>query len=736
MLPVNVLLTLSAFTCLMLAVLILASNARKSVNRSLSIFLFAIILWLLSNLFTNLAASPSLALWLARTTLIGATIMPPTFLIFCKIFTHQNLRLSTVIKICTVPFLVILTFPTSLNIVSIHAYGTDTVTGVIYIVLAPLLLGYFGWGLAVLARYYRVTKKPVEKAQLRYIFVGVTIAATPALITNAILPIFGNNAGILYGPNAVVLLAIAMTIAIVKHRLLDIRFIVARSLAYLLLLSTFVGLYAYLTFGFAVSVFGENQFSQHVIPVVMAIFFAFTVQPLRDFFARITNNFFYRDAYDSQAFLDTFNKTLVSTYDIETLLKNCADLIQSNLKLSYCVFIIDNKEGRSVASRRILGTNDRPKFTDKDIKFIHSISSYLKRDFIAVDFLEDKYEHVQRTLQVNNVAILARLIRTTSDREGNIGYLLLGPKKSGNLYSSQDIKVMEIVISELIIAMQNALRFEEIENFNATLQEKIDDATRKLRHVNDKLRRLNDTKDDFISMASHQLRTPLTSVKGYVSMVLDGDAGNITRLQRKLLTESFVSAQRMVYLISDLLNVSRLKTGKFLIEPTRCNLARVIHEEVEQLVETAKGRHLELIYNRPEHFPVFMMDETKIRQVIMNFLDNAVYYTPAGGRIEAHLEEKPQTIEFTVTDNGIGVPRHEQLHLFTKFYRAPNAKRARPDGTGLGLFMAKKVIIAQGGAIIFKSQEGKGSTFGFTFPKAQLAVDASTSGAIQQTVSA
>jgi signal transduction histidine kinase len=176
----------------------------------------------------------------------------------------------------------------------------------------------------------------------------------------------------------------------------------------------------------------------------------------------------------------------------------------------------------------------------------------------------------------------------------------------------------------------------------------------------------------------------------------------------------------MVYLISDLLNVSRLRTGKFIIEPVRSNLANVIKGEIEQLTETAKGRNLELTYNKPEHFPTYMLDETKLRQVIMNFIDNAIYYTPSGGKISVNLVEKPQTIEFTVVDNGMGVPKQDQPHLFTKFFRAHNAKRARPDGTGLGLFMAKKVIIAQGGAIIFRSQEGKGSTFGFTFAKEKL----------------
>ena len=114
------------------------------------------------------------------------------------------------------------------------------------------------------------------------------------------------------------------------------------------------------------------------------------------------------------------------------------------------------------------------------------------------------------------------------------------------------------------------------------------------------------------------------------------------------------------------------------------------------------------------------VDETKIQQVVMNFMDNAIYYTPKGGSIIVKLEATGKEVIYTVTDTGLGVPKAEQAHLFTKFYRAGNARKMRPDGTGLGLFMAKKVIMAQGGAIIFKSTEGKGSTFGFSFPLSKV----------------
>ena len=135
----------------------------------------------------------------------------------------------------------------------------------------------------------------------------------------------------------------------------------------------------------------------------------------------------------------------------------------------------------------------------------------------------------------------------------------------------------------------------------------------------------------------------------------------------------------------------------------------------------ADSRDLTLIYDQPGVFPRVKLDDNKIRQVMMNMVDNAIYYTPAGGDIEVKLIETASSIEFRVVDNGIGVPKSEQPHLFTKFYRAGNARKARPDGTGLGLFMAKKVIVAEGGALIFETAEGKGSTFGFVFSKRKLA---------------
>jgi signal transduction histidine kinase len=542
-----------------------------------------------------------------------------------------------------------------------------------------------------------------EKQQAIFILVGFTAAPTLALITNAIIPsVTSSWHTAAFGPLFTILLVGTISYAIVRHRLFDIRFAVALAVAYVLTILSVVGIYVFITLGIADYLLGiDINVSNAILFAVLSALTAISFQAIKEFFNKISNRVFYRDAYHPQAVLDGVSSLLVGTIDIELIKKGVEETLNSTI------------HPRSVA---FLLTADSERL-DKAMLALLKDLAQTDLNVISTDD-SDKSAHTKahNELRRHDIALAIRL-RTTHE---SLGFLLLGYRRSGSMYTDTDIKLLGVVADELALGIQNAFRFKEIENFNATLQQKIEDATRRLRQTNTKLRTLDQTKDDFISMASHQLRTPLTSVKGYVSMVLDGDAGKITPLQRKLLTQSFISSQRMVYLISDLLNVSRLRTGKFVIEPVPSNIARVISDEVEQLVETAKGRNLELVYNKPDNFPTYMLDETKLRQVIMNFIDNAIYYTPSGGRIEINLVEKQKTIEFTVVDNGIGVSKTEQHHLFTKFFRANNAKRARPDGTGLGLFMAKKVIIAQGGAIIFRSQEGKGSTFGFTFAKDRL----------------
>lgn len=281
-----------------------------------------------------------------------------------------------------------------------------------------------------------------------------------------------------------------------------------------------------------------------------------------------------------------------------------------------------------------------------------------------------------------------------------IGLLVVGLEEPAP--HLDDIELIERIGNTTGIALSNRLLYEQ----NAQ-------ALEQLQHSNEKLKSIDAAKDEFVALASHQLRTPLTSMKGYVSMVLEGDYGDINDAQKDALQKSFNSAQRMVYLVSDLLNVSRLQTGKFSIINSPTDLATIVKEECDQLQESAAMKKITMSVEIQPDIPKLMLDGNKVRQVIMNLIDNALYYTLTGGSVAVRLVKNDEYVSFTVTDNGVGVPQSEQQNLFKKFYRATNAKQARPDGTGLGLYMAAKVVQAQGGQLLFVSKENVGSTFGF-----------------------
>jgi signal transduction histidine kinase len=497
--------------------------------------------------------------------------------------------------------------------------------------------------------------------------------------------------------------------------------VIARSMVYLVLVGSVAVFYSAAITLLSYIFVDSSKVSpiSLIASLVVTLFIASTFQYLRKFIDKLTNRIFFQDTYEQPEVLNHLSQLTASTIDLNRILQQSKILFEQTLKSSYCSFILVDKEGN------ITHMSDDIRGSQEELKHLTSLVPRTHSPIIAelVNESGKQYQLLQ--------SLSAELVFPLYTTEGVFGILVMGTKQNGKEYVQKDIQLLTISTSSLSVAIQNALRYEEIERFNETLQKEIESATRQLRETNLKLRKVDKQKDEFIGMASHQLRTPLTSIKGYVSLVLDGDAGRITATQRKLLEQAFTSSQRMVYLIADLLNVSRLKSGKFVIERVSTNLSKMITDELAQLRTAASSHDITLSFTPPESFPTLMLDETKTRQVVMNFLDNAIYYTPKGGHINVILRDLPKSIEFEVVDDGIGVPDDERHHLFTKFYRAKNAQRARPDGTGLGLFMAKKVIIAQGGALIFDSKEGVGSKFGFSFPK-EMPVDTTQSAVVRE----
>lgn len=226
-------------------------------------------------------------------------------------------------------------------------------------------------------------------------------------------------------------------------------------------------------------------------------------------------------------------------------------------------------------------------------------------------------------------------------------------------------------------------------------------------------------KTEFVSIAAHQLRTPLSAIKWTLKMLLEGDAGEINEDQNQLLNKSYKSNERMIKLINDLLNVTRIEEGRFLYEVESENLVEIVKKVADPLKKTAERKGLDFILNLPEekNVPNVKVDKEKISLAAQNLVENAIHYTDQGKvEIDLEFQKDKKRFLFSVEDTGIGIPKSEQSRIFTKFFRAPSAVKSETKGTGLGLFIAKNIVEAHGGKIWFKSAKGEGTTFYFTIP--------------------
>jgi signal transduction histidine kinase len=243
--------------------------------------------------------------------------------------------------------------------------------------------------------------------------------------------------------------------------------------------------------------------------------------------------------------------------------------------------------------------------------------------------------------------------------------------------------------------------------------------TTKLAQANDQLRKLDNAKSEFISIASHQLRTPLTAIKGFISLLLEGAYGKVDAVHRDILNKVYSSNERLITLVEDMLNLSRIEAGRMEYNLEKVRVENIIQEVYDTFIIRARDKKISLDIIYPDYQPPeITTDKSKIREVISNLVDNAVKYTISGSvTIKLTKEEKDGYLRVAVTDSGIGIPQDELPYLFAKFSRGHDTTRLNTGGTGLGLHVGKLIIEALRGKIWAESKgKDKGSTFFIELP--------------------
>ena len=313
--------------------------------------------------------------------------------------------------------------------------------------------------------------------------------------------------------------------------------------------------------------------------------------------------------------------------------------------------------------------------------------------------------------------VLGRYVVEVVPRESEKGELVLFNERILTKVLSGEVVTADL-INPFYYIRKNKSRFPASSIVNPILfNDKIIGVVETFRDIT-KEKEIDKAKTEFVSLASHQLRTPLSTISWYTEMLLAGDAGKLNLEQTKYLDEVYRGNQRMISLVNALLSVSRMDLGTFILEPEPTNVAELIKNVVIEQMPQIDRKKIKLVSKIEKDIPLVQADPKLLIMVIQNLLSNSVKYTKEGGKIEISLslDLPKKVLIFKISDNGYGIPKNQQAKIFTKLFRADNVRGKDTEGTGLGLYIVKATIDNSGGKVWFESEEDKGTIFYVTLP--------------------
>jgi len=717
------------YTILLIALLnfiigffVLSKNRKSTVNLSFALVSFDLGFWAVSMFFYVKPLVFDSETWIKIVYLfvIGLAVI---WTYFFKIFLEVKDKIFPISITLVAFFFIYILINTDYWVKEVitKPWGPETILGPAYGLFGIYILITIGWVV-----YYWVKKilqsRGIQKIQLLYVFAGGFIYSILATIFDVVLPLITGNSRFFWISTYFSLFFVGATgYAIIKYRLMDIRFVLGRGAVYAFSLIAIIWL-AFLLMA------SGNKFlpaiSFNITGPLILIISILLFQPIFNFFEKLASKYFYYTFYSYQTVLTDLGKGLTRFLDLDQLSSLIVSTLMNTMKLDRTVILLrEPGDGEYVIQKNIGFREENGISLVKDnfltiwLERTQMPLVYEELSLIIRDTGKGEMKIRLENLKENMKGIEAALCLPLLLENKIIGMIVLGNKLSGEPYSQQDIELLTTLSNQASMALQNAKSYSEIKNFSIRLEREVEKATKELREAYEELKNLDKAKSEFISIASHQLRTPLTAIKGYISMMREKIYGIPPKQMEKPLKNIYASNERLIKLVNDLLSVSRIEAGRMEMELEKLSLEEIISSVVEELKNIVKEKNIYLKWEKlKKPLPKISVDREKIRQVILNVVDNAIRYTEKGGvTIKCKMENEKCKIE--VSDTGAGLTKYELSKIFESFSRGAAGTRLYTEGVGLGLYIAKRFVEMHKGKIWAESKgKGKGSTFCIELP--------------------
>lgn len=710
---------LNALSSAVLGVLVLVKGNKSRLAQSFFWYSLSVVVWSIPYFLWQISTNEHSSLSMTKALMYGAIVIPATYSNFVHEITgiRKNKILTVILYLSTLGLLI-------LNSVNLLVSHVSPILGFTY---WPVAGNYYWlfllfWLTVVLYSIYMLIlgvlkSKEAKRNQLILVLIGTIIGygggATnyPLWYGVPILP-WGNIGATVYS------LFVAYTI--LTAQLFDIKVAIRRTIVYSLLLFTLFGVYSLIILLFAnLLPFTASGNAGRYTNFLVALIIGFSFNPFKAWLQDRTDKFLYKKEYEQQSVLHDLSNQLNNVIGLDEALEIVMQTILKTFRISKAVtYIFQNSEHGSIGVKRI-----------KHIGFTKETSLMLsERDFIIEYFsasaqivtLRNLKEHFtleaikihkeqafkKGTLKVEDLSLRIRanakldvVIRKLTSLgaeavvplhlgEQFIGLLLLSNKLSEDPFTNNDLQLLDLAGQAAISSIQKAKLYEG-----------------------------DQMKSEFVSIASHELLTPISAIEGYLSMILDENIGTVDEQARGYLTKVYTSSRRLSQLVKDLLSVSRIESGRMSITPQAVDMGKLIKETMEQLHFLAKNKGLEFNYTVPaKALPMVRADPDRVTQVLTNLLSNAIKYTPSGSVTIKTSVTKTGDVRLAVSDTGMGMTRQSRSHLFEKFYRIATDETVGIIGTGLGLYITRSILEKMGGSISVESVPKRGSTFTITLP--------------------